>query len=78
MTPYSVILVYSTSHALRAEKLLKQAEIGCKLIPVPRHLSSDCGVCVRIEQLQKDPAREALETGGLEYEGIHDVGHQNV
>ena len=41
-----VILVYSPSHALRAEKLLQGATIPCKLIPVPRHLSSDCGVCV--------------------------------
>ncbi len=75
MTTQSVILVYSTNHALRAEKLLKQAEISCKLIPVPRHLSSDCGVCVCIEQVHKDLAREVLDAGGLGVEGIHDVGH---
>jgi hypothetical protein len=74
MNAQSVILVYSTNHALRAEKLLKQAEIDCKLIPVPRHLSSDCGVCVRIEQECKEAVRQVLEAGRLEYEGIHDVG----
>ncbi len=68
-----VILVYSTSYALRAEKLLRQAAIGCKLIPVPRHLSSDCGVCVQIERSAKDRTRQILEAGGLDYEGIHDV-----
>jgi uncharacterized SAM-binding protein YcdF (DUF218 family) len=52
---HTVILVYSTSHALRAEKLLHKVGITSKLIPVPRHLSSDCGVCVRIAQ----PDREA-------------------
>lgn len=45
---YAVILVDSTSHALRIEKLLNSQNLPSKLIPVPRHLSSDCGVCVRI------------------------------
>ena len=46
--PFAVILVESTSQALRIEKLLVKHNLTCKLIPVPRHLSSDCGVCVRI------------------------------
>lgn len=55
MSPaYAVILVDSTSHALRIEKLLTGAGLGCKLIPVPRHLSSDCGVCVRIDATDQD------------------------
>lgn len=45
---YAAILVDSTSHALRVEKALAARGLACKLIPVPRHLSSDCGVCVRI------------------------------
>ncbi len=46
---YAVVLFESVSHALRAEQLLKAAAVSCKLIPVPRHLSSDCGVCLRID-----------------------------
>jgi hypothetical protein len=45
--PTSVALFESVSHALRAEKIIKAADLSCKLIPVPRHLSSDCGVCLR-------------------------------
>jgi hypothetical protein len=45
---FAVILVDSAGHAVRIEKLLRQYNITCKLIPPPRHLSSDCGVCVRI------------------------------
>lgn len=44
---YEVVLFKSVSHALRAEKILKEAGIPFKLIPVPRHISSDCGVCLR-------------------------------
>ncbi len=44
---FSVVLFESVSHALRAEKWVKAANVPCKLIPVPRQISSDCGVCLR-------------------------------
>lgn len=70
---YAVILVYSTSYAIRAEKILYQAGVSSKLIPVPRHLSSNCGVCVRIERTDVEAARQALENTNMETEGIHDL-----
>jgi hypothetical protein len=33
---------------LRAEKVLKQHNIPHELVPVPRNLSSDCGMCVKL------------------------------
>ena len=75
MTPgtYAVILVYSTSHAIRAEKLLHMAGIQSKLIPVPRHLSSNCGVCVRIAQSDREAAQQALQQASMEIEDVHDI-----
>jgi hypothetical protein len=70
---HAVVLVFSTSYAIRAEKILHQAGIASKLIPVPRHLSSNCGVCLRIERTDKEAARQALEAVKLEIEGIHDL-----
>lgn len=70
---YTVILVPSTSHAIRAEKILREAGVECKLIPVPRHLSSDCGVCVRIPRLAREAACAALDHARLDIEGIHDL-----
>jgi hypothetical protein len=70
---YTVFLVHSTSHALRAEKVLAEAEVDCKLIPVPRQLSSDCGVCVRVRTADREATRRALDEAGLETEGIHDI-----
>jgi hypothetical protein len=67
---YVVILVHSTSYALRAEKVLHKAEISCKLIPVPRHLSSDCGVCIRIERADREAALEVLETARVEIKEV--------
>jgi hypothetical protein len=70
---HAVILVYSTSYAIRAEKILHQAGIASKLIPVPRHLSSNCGVCLRIERADKEAAQKALEAAKMEIEGVHDL-----
>jgi hypothetical protein len=57
---YGVVLFQSISSALRAEKLLKKQGIAYKLIPVPRHLSSDCGVCIRFLMENESQIRKAL------------------
>ncbi len=66
---YSVILFQSVNHAMWAETLLKERGIGLKLIPVPRHLSANCGVCLRI--LSGDaPEAEALLRDRIPFESI--------
>ena len=70
---YAVILMYGTSHAIRAERVLYLAGIDCKLIPVPRHLSSSCGVCVRIERTDQDAALDELGKARVDIEGVHDI-----
>jgi hypothetical protein len=42
-----VALFKSVSHVIAAERVLKEAQIPHKIIPVPRKISSDCGVCIR-------------------------------
>jgi len=68
-----VVLLYSTSHAVRAEKLLTDHEIPCKLVPIPRHLSSDCSVCVRVAYEHEEAVRAILDESGMDVEGIHPV-----
>lgn len=67
---YVVILVPSTSHALRAERVLHMAGIASKLIPVPRSLSSDCGVCVRIKAGDAEAAEEVLRAQRVDFDQI--------
>ena len=66
----SVVLVYSTSHALRLEGLLKEVKTPCRLIPVPRHLSSDCGVCVRFDDAHRGAIDRVIEESGIEIQAI--------
>jgi hypothetical protein len=57
---YGVVLFQSVNGALLAEKLLKKKGIEYKLIPVPRHLSSDCGVCLRYPLQNESQVKEAI------------------
>jgi hypothetical protein len=59
--PYAVFLFPSVSHILKAEKILKEQGIVHKLIPVPRHISTDCGVCLRVAAEQQGLVAEALQ-----------------
>jgi hypothetical protein len=70
---YAVVVVHSTSHAMRVEKLLRDEGIPCKMIPVPRHISSDCGACVRIPHGDMDAVRRAMEAGRIEVESIQTI-----
>ena len=70
---YAVVLVQSTSHAMRVEKLLRDAGISSKMIPMPRHISSDCGACVRIRYGDMDAVRRVVEAARLEVESIQAI-----
>jgi hypothetical protein len=70
---FSVLLLHSVSAALRAEKLLKKENLAIQVIPVPRHLSSDCGVCVRFERKDLRKVEEILTKSQLEMQGIYPI-----
>jgi len=59
-SPQAVVLFSSTSHALLAEKIVKKLGIPYKLIPAPRHLSSDCGICLRFNEDDRAALEEAF------------------
>ena len=60
-SPYGVVLFYSTNWAIRAEKVAAKAGFKVKLIPTPRHLSSDCGTALRFRWEDKDALAALLE-----------------
>jgi hypothetical protein len=43
-------LLFNTIHdVLKVDKILKKEKVHYELVPVPRNLSSDCGMCVKLE-----------------------------
>jgi len=43
------LLFFTIHDVLRAEKILKKHNISIELVPVPRNLSSDCGMCIKLD-----------------------------
>lgn len=70
MSENSVILFFSNSYSIWTSKELKKRGITHKMIPVPRHLSSDCGYCVRISSNDTELIKSVLSEKGIEYDSI--------
>jgi len=68
---FTVILLQSTSHAIRGESVLTRAGVKCRLVPVPRQLSSDCGVCLRLDPEGLDRACQVLQQAHVAVESVH-------
>ena len=56
------IFVFESVHrVMRAEKLLKGKGIKIDLIPVPREISSDCGVAIELSAESEEEAFHLLK-----------------
>jgi len=71
---YGVVLVPSTSAALLGEKVLARAGLEIKLIPVPREISSNCGIAVRFPWAQRARVEAALAASGVQMDAVHRLG----
>ncbi len=67
---FGVVLFRSVQGALAAERLLLAAELPHKLIAVPRHLSSNCGFCLRFAWPDRERVEAALAARPLGVEGV--------
>lgn len=73
MAEYSVILFESNNFAMWSNEVLKENNLTPKLMNVPRHLSSDCGYCIRINRDDKDVAIALMSAEDIEYQEVVDI-----
>lgn len=59
------IVFYSTSNVFRAEEILNEAAIECKVVPTPVTDKAYCGVCI---QTENEKAKELMDD--MEFEVI--------
>lgn len=62
----------SIHYVMKAEKLLKQNEYEVVLIPVPRKISSDCGVSLKLFCDSIQEVKGFLEENGIEPVSFHE------
>jgi len=61
-----VAIFHSIHRVMKAEKVLKQAGADFLLIPVPRQLTSDCGLAIRYAPAERERVEEVLSREGLQ------------
>ncbi len=67
------ILFHSNNHVFWAQDILKEQGISHRIIPVPRHLSSDCGYCISAAASQRTTIAALLEEERIDIDRIVDV-----
>lgn len=61
-----VVAIFQSIHkVMKAEKILKAVPLDILLIPVPRQLTSDCGLAIRFSLELRSAVEEALAMAGL-------------
>jgi hypothetical protein len=64
--------IFSSIHfVLKAEKLLKKEGIGVETVPVPRKISSDCGIAISFDPGDVARVRDLLSQKKVRLEGIY-------
>ncbi len=66
-----VAIFHSIHRVMKAEKLLKQAGKEILLIPVPRQLTSDCGLAIRFLREALPEIEEVLSAANLEIQELY-------
>ena len=68
-----LFVLASASQALKGEAAVRAAGVQCALIPVPRTLTSQCGVCLRVPAGDRTAAETILAASGTAISSVHEV-----
>lgn len=67
-----LLALFETGHeVLKAEKVLKQADIQLRLLPAPAGLATGCALAIRFEAVLRRTVEEALEAEDLHPKAIY-------
>lgn len=49
MNDYLYMIFKSMTHVLTAERAARKSGIPCRMVPIPRNVSTDCGMCISVK-----------------------------
>ena len=67
-----VVTFHTTADAMAMEKACKEHEVPGRIIPVPRAISSGCGLAWCAELTDKDAIANMMKQVGIEEEDMHE------
>ena len=67
-----LLITFPTTYdSIKAEEVLKQNKVSLRVRPVPRDISSDCGLAIQCEKKDEEQALKLLEQNEVEVESTH-------
>lgn len=69
--PYFLLTFPSVHHAIKFESKLRGKLPYLRLVPVPRELSSSCGVAAKVFGSKVEEIKCSIEENELEYDSIY-------
>jgi len=49
VSDYLYMIFKSMTHVLTAERAARKGGITCRMVPIPRNISTDCGMCISVK-----------------------------
>lgn len=71
MEQYGYITFKSVAYAMKFESAFKNHKVKIKIIPVPRSISTSCGLCIRFNIDDLENIETIIKEEKLEYSNIH-------
>jgi selenide,water dikinase len=66
LTRNILLLFSSTRTVIKAEECLRANAVDCQVVPVPKDISSECGMAISLAETEKDHVESLLREKGLE------------
>lgn len=63
-----LVLFNSVHDVIKAEKLIKTQGYGYQIVPVPSNISSECGMCIEINNIQLSEVCSLLEKNQIKHQ----------
>lgn len=61
----TLLFFKSTRDVIAAEKILEESSFSIEVLPVPKNLSSECGMCLEIDEGDSEAAVQLLRSRSL-------------
>ena len=78
MSGYCYATFYSEYDALVFERVMKENGVPVKLLPVPRYLSSSCGIAARFSVDLYEQVVATSNNRNLQHDGFHHVRDNKI
>lgn len=70
---FNLVAFNSTHSAIRAEKELIASGISVRIIPVPREITANCGISIKVNLGDLKAVREILDNNNIDVSGYYYV-----